>query len=58
MMWSGVDSNCGGGGRRLSVTGSKAGVLGSDGSWDEDFSGLVCSEVPVPCDPVLTKFYD
>lgn len=31
MMWSLV-SNCGGGGRRLSLMGSKTGVLGSDGS--------------------------
>ena len=45
MMWS-VDWNSVGGGRRLPSTGSKAGVLGSDGSWDEDFSGRVCSDPP------------
>lgn len=39
-------SKPGGGDRRLSLTGSKAGVLGSDGSCDEDFSGRVCSEPP------------
>lgn len=45
MMWS-VDWNSVGGGRRLPSTGSKAGVLGSDGSCDEDFRGRVCSEPP------------
>lgn len=30
--------------RRSSV--SKPGVLDSDGSWDEDLSGWVCSESP------------
>lgn len=45
MIWSLV-SNCGGGGRRLSLMGSKPGVLGSDGSCDDDFNGLVCSDPP------------
>lgn len=43
--WS-VVWNSAGGGSRLPSAGSKSGVLGSDGSWDEDFSGRVCSDPP------------
>lgn len=45
MTWS-VDWNSAGGGSRLPSAGSKAGVLGSDGSWEDDFRGLVCSDPP------------
>lgn len=50
--WS-WESNLGGGVRRLSLTGSKSGVLGSDGSCEDDFKGLVCSDPP--SDPVGGK---
>lgn len=42
MMWS--DLNSAGGETRRSL--SRPGVLGSDGSWEEDLRGRVCSEPP------------